>query len=103
MAIYRNNKTRLKSLALTDEDGDPITAGTVQAAVLSRDRGTDYFSNGAASHDVNGVWYRDIDAADIESNIPAAVARAWVRFQVGDPVVAEFWRLETVKYREAGT
>ncbi len=103
MPIYRNNNTRLPSLAFTDEDGNPITTGTVNVAVLSRDRGTEYFSNAAATHDAGGVWYRDISGVDVQANIPAAVARAWVRFQIGDPVVAEFWRLEAVKFRESTT
>lgn len=101
MTIWRNNKTRLKTVALTDENDDPITDGTVTAAVLGLDRTTEYFEDAAASHTAGGVWQRILDAADIEANIPADVRRAWVRFTIGDPVSAEFWRLEHVRYRES--
>ena len=93
--IYRNNDNIIWSDQLLDDDGVPITTGTVEAAILSPDEGVTHVAADAMAHDANGYWSRTIDSASIAS-IPAADDEVLVVVTYGSPADATWKRLEHV-------
>ena len=85
MPLYWDNDNNLWSEPLTDGNGAALTAGTVNAAVLSEDGETEYIAAGAMTHDAGGVWKRALTNAQI-ATITAGVRKVRIRITIGtDP------------------
>ncbi len=85
MPLYWDNDNNLWSEPLTDGNGAAITAGTVNAAVLSEDGTTVYIAASTMTHDAGGVWKRALTNAQI-ATIPTGTRKVRIRITVGtDP------------------
>ncbi len=100
MPLYRGNDTKIPTDAITDEDGNLLTTGTVEIEVLSLDLATTYIAKVAMTHDAAGVWTKTYESTEIDT-IPAAIKRAKTRVTVGDPIDATFIRVEEVLERRS--
>lgn len=95
MHLFRGNDSDLVSEVLKDAAGALITAGTVEAEILTEDGKTVLVAKGAMTHDAGGVWKRTIKAATITGFVvPSGYAQT--RITVNDPPDATFVRVDEV-------
>ena len=92
--INRGNDTDIKTTAITDIDGNAVTAGTVTAEIRTPDGVGSLIAAAAATHVAAGVWKRSLTATEIDA-IPAKWNFVQQRFIFGDPLDATF--NETIK------
>ncbi len=97
--INRGNDTDIKTTAITDIDGNAVTAGTVTAAILTPDGVTELIAAAAATHVADGVWMRSLTGTEIDA-IPAKWNFVRQRFIFGDPLDATFDEIIKVAARE---
>lgn len=98
MSFFLGNDMEIVSEVLTDNDGNPITTGVVEATVYSANGNTVLFAKAAMTHDVGGVWRLALQAEDIDS-FPNT--RVLIRITVGSPPDATFERIEQVIARRS--
>ncbi len=94
MAIERGNDVKLSSEALTDENDAPVTAGTVNFAIVALNKREVFIANSAATHGSGGVWSVVVPAAAI-ATIPSHADKVLTRMLVGTPATPN-----ATRYRE---
>ncbi len=96
--IYRGNDTDIKTTAITDKNGNPVTDGVATAEVLTPDGLTSLIASAAPTHVSGGVWKRSLSAQLIDA-VPAKWEVGLVRFTFGDPIDATFEELVSIRHR----
>ena len=97
MPLYFGNDNNINSEPLTDGNGAALTAGTVEAAILSEDGQTVHIAAATMSHVSGGVWKLTLQSTAIDAGIPAGTRKVRIRITIGADPDATRDRIEEMK------